>query len=70
MYTKYDAKLGKFGKILGPKGLMPNPKLVTVSDDISSTVQKIKNKFTEIKNDKDGNIGISVGEKILAIKSY
>ena len=56
-------KLGKFGKILGPKGLMPNPKLGTVSDDISSTVQKIKNKFTEIKNDKDGNIGISVGRK-------
>ena len=42
---------------------MPNPKLGTVSDDISSTVQKIKNKFTEIKNDKDGNIGISVGRK-------
>ena len=38
------SKMGKLGKILGPKGLMPNPKLGTVSDDIISTVEKIKNK--------------------------
>ena len=57
------SKLGKLGKILGPKGLMPNPKLGTVSDDISGTVTKVKNKFVEIKNDKDGNIGISIGRK-------
>jgi len=57
------SKLGKLGKILGPKGLMPNPKLGTVTDDIVGTVNKIKNKFTEIKNDKDGNIGISIGRK-------
>ena len=42
---------------------MPNPKLGTVSDDIIKTVQKIKTKFTEIKNDKDGNFGISIGRK-------
>ena len=61
-------KLGKLGKILGPKGLMPNPKLGTVTDDIVSSVEKIKNKFTEIKNDKDGNIGISIGRKSFADK--
>ncbi len=56
-------KMAKLGKILGPKGLMPNPKLGTVSDDIVSTVDKVKNKFSEIKNDKDGNLGISIGRK-------
>ena len=56
-------KVAKLGKILGPKGLMPNPKLGTVSDDILNTVSKVKNKLAEIKNDKDGNVGISVGRK-------
>ena len=56
-------KLGKLGKILGPKGLMPNPKLGTVTDDIINTVSKIKNKIVEIKNDKDGNVGLSIGRK-------
>ena len=60
------AKAGKFGKILGPKGLMPNPKLGTVSDDIIGTVNKIKNKLVEIKNDKDGNVGVSIGRKNFA----
>ena len=68
------SKLGKLGKILGPKGLMPNPKLGTVTDDIVGTVNKIKNKFTEIKNDKDGNIGLSIGKKSFSddklIKNY
>ena len=57
------AKVGKFGKILGPNGLMPNPKLGTVSDDVIGTVDKIKNKLVEIKNDKDGNLGVSIGRK-------
>ena len=56
-------KMAKLGKILGPKGLMPNPKLGTVTDDIISTVNKVKNNYKEVKNDKDGNIGISVGRK-------
>ena len=62
------SKIGKLGKILGPKGLMPNPKLGTVSEDILGTVDKVKNKFTEIKNDKDGNIGVSIGRKNFADK--
>ena len=60
------SKLGKLGKILGPKGLMPNPKLGTVSDDLVNTVSKIKNKIVEIKNDKDGNVGLSIGRKTFA----
>ena len=57
------SKIGKLGKILGPKGLMPNPKLGTVSDNLKTSVEKIKNKLVEIKNDKDGNLGVSIGRK-------
>ena len=56
-------KLSKLGKVLGPKGLMPNPKLGTVTTKISETVKLIKSGQTEIRNDKDGNIGLSVGKK-------
>ena len=57
------AKIGKLGKILGPKGLMPNPKMGTVSDDLVKSVDKVKNKSIEIKNDKDGNLAFSIGRK-------
>tara|TARA_B100002052_G_scaffold62275_1_gene55358 strand:+ start:593 stop:1285 length:693 start_codon:yes stop_codon:yes gene_type:complete len=57
------SKIGKLGKILGPKGLMPNPKMGTVSDDLAKSVDKIKNKSIEIKNDKDGNLSFSIGRK-------
>ena len=56
-------KLSKLGKVLGPKGLMPNPKLGTVSDDISEAVKNAKSGQVEIRNDKDGNIGLSIGNK-------
>ena len=56
-------KMGKLGKILGPKGLMPNPKLGTITNDIKKTVKALKEGQIEIKNDKDGNIGISIGKK-------
>ena len=61
-------KIGKLGKILGPKGLMPNPKLGTVSDDLVNTVNKIRNKFAELKNDKDGNLSMSIGRKSFTVK--
>ena len=61
-------KIGKLGKILGPKGLMPNPKLGTVSDNLKNSVEKIKNKIVEIKNDKDGNLSFSIGRKSFEIK--
>ena len=51
------SKMGKLGKILGPKGLMPNPKLGTVTNDIKKAVKLIKDGQIEIKNDKDGNLG-------------
>ena len=56
-------KIGKLGKILGPKGLMPNPKFGTVTNDIKNSVKAIKNGQIEIKNDKDGNIAASIGKK-------
>ena len=56
-------KLSKLGKILGPKGLMPNPKLGTVSEDIKKAVMDAKSGQAEIRNDKDGNIGLSIGKK-------
>ena len=57
------SKIGKLGKILGPKGLMPNPKLGTVSNDIKKSVKDLKSGLIEVKNDKDGNVGISIGKK-------
>ena len=56
-------KLSKLGKILGPKGLMPNPKLGTVTEDITKAVKNAKAGQVELKNDKDGNIGLSFGKK-------
>ena len=57
------SKMGKLGKILGPKGLMPNPKLGTVTNDIKKTVKLLKEGQIEIKNDKDGNLAASIGKK-------
>ena len=56
-------KIGKHGKVLGPKGLMPNPKLGTVSNDITKSVGEIKNGLVEIRNDKDGNLASTIGRK-------
>ena len=57
------SKMGKLGKILGPKGLMPNPKLGTVTNNVKSIVKALKSGQIEIKNDKDGNVGASIGKK-------
>ena len=57
------SKMGKLGKILGPKGLMPNPKLGTVTNDIKKGVKLLKEGQIEIKNDPDGNVGASIGKK-------
>ena len=56
-------KLSKLGKVLGPKGLMPNPKLGSVTNDLKKAVTEVKSGQVEIKNDKDGNIGLSLGKK-------
>tara|TARA_B100000941_G_scaffold219047_1_gene161767 strand:- start:663 stop:1349 length:687 start_codon:yes stop_codon:yes gene_type:complete len=57
------SKIGKLGKVLGPKGLMPNPKLGTVSSDIKKSISDLKTGLVEIKNDKDGNLSLSIGRK-------
>jgi len=56
-------KLSKLGKVLGPKGLMPNPKLGSVSENVKQAVTDAKSGQVEIRNDKDGNIGVSIGKK-------
>ena len=67
-------KLSKLGKILGPKGLMPNPKLGSVTNDVKKAITDAKSGQVEIRNDKDGNIGVSIGKKSFAddklIKNY
>ena len=67
-------KLSKLGKVLGPKGLMPNPKLGSVTTDIKKAVVDAKSGQAEIRNDKDGNIGVSIGKKSFSedklIKNY
>ena len=62
-------KLSKLGKILGPKGLMPNPKLGTVSDDVETAIVNAKSGQVEIRNDKDGNIGLSIGKRSFSNES-
>ena len=56
-------KLSKLGKVLGPKGLMPNPKLGTVTNDVVKAVMDIKKGLVEIRNDKDGNLASTIGRK-------
>jgi len=67
-------KLSKLGKVLGPKGLMPNPKLGSVTEDLKSAVLDAKSGQAELRNDKDGNIGVNIGKKSFAddklIKNY
>ena len=67
-------KLSKLGKVLGPKGLMPNPKLGSVTEDLKTAISDAKSGQAEIRNDKDGNIGVSIGKKSfkdeLLIKNY
>ena len=67
-------KLSKLGKVLGPKGLMPNPKLGSVTEDLKTAVSDAKSGQAEVRNDKDGNIGVSIGNKSFSddqlIKNY
>lgn len=55
-------QLGRLGRILGPKGLMPNPKSGTVSNDIAAAIKEIKNGKISYRNDKSGNLAINFGK--------
>ncbi len=62
-------KLAKYGRLLGPKGLMPNPKLGTVTTDIASAVENIKKGQLEYRTDKEGVISLSIGKKSFTDKA-
>jgi len=54
-------KVRKLGKVLGPRGLMPNPKAGTVTEDTAKAVQEVKAGRVEFKLDKNGNVAVPVG---------
>jgi large subunit ribosomal protein L1 len=56
------AEVGKAGRVLGPRGLMPNPKTGTVTEDTAKAVKEVKAGRVEFKVDKGGNVHVAVGK--------
>jgi large subunit ribosomal protein L1 len=62
-------QVGRLGKVLGPRGLMPNPKLGTVTFDVARAVREIKAGKVEFRVDKAGNVHVPIGKKSFAQES-
>ena len=63
------AEVRKLGKVLGPRGLMPNPKTGTVTDDTAKAIKEVKAGRVEFKLDKNGNIAVPVGKFSFDVKA-
>lgn len=66
---EYMPKLAKYGKLLGPKGLMPNPKLGTVTTNIKEAVENIKKGQIEYRTNDNGLINLPIGKKSFSSKA-
>ncbi len=61
-------EVSKLGKILGPRGMMPNPKVGTVTTDVAKAVQEVKRGKVEFKMDKLGNIHVVIGKRSFQVQ--